>query len=367
MALYNGSQVEDWKLDNITELGNNNQSTFQPEIPSSLCSRGVYWPIHSPLILFLLSIVAANGIEILLVIFKETLRTVSNRFLVSLAVSDLLFGIIAIPLFLVCTINNQTILVCMFSTAVIRFTAISSVFHLFLIACDRYTMIVYPMKYQALLTRTRSTFLIILAWLLALISSFIQLSWYKASTGFADPLDGGILVDKVYVLFVLIVFLLLPLLAILFTYTHILIISLRHIFAARRRKINLDQPVSRIVHDLRGTFILLAMMLIFVGCWLPYFLLILQDHISDRFFVVSPGWELCLILYLRFIPPLTNPLLCAFCKQDFRRAWGSFVQQHRFSIRLNIYSLVSVSGMREKTLSTGANDVANPGGMTSSA
>lgn len=340
-----------------------NNSTVHRDNAIPLCRRGFYWPIHSPLILFWLFIVAANGIEIALMFWKETLRTVSNRFLVSLAISDLFFGVVAMPLFLVCNIN-QTILVCVFSTGFIRFTAISSVFHLLLVACDRYTMIVFPMKYHTILTRPRATFLITLTWCLAFLTSFIQLSWYKESSTFTHTRDGGFLIDKIYFLFVLTVFVFLPLLLIAFTYTRILIISLRHILSVRRRRRNLHQPVSPIVHDLKGTFVLLSMMLIFVGCWLPFFLLILQDHISETFFILNSGWSLCLILYLRFLPPLTNPLLCAFCKQDFRRAWDSFIRQQRLSIRLNIYSLVSVSGTRDRTLSTAVNDVTNAEGIT---
>ena len=348
MALCNGSAA-----DNTNETEN---CSFQQRSTSSLCSRGFYWPVHSPLILFLLFILAANGVEIVLMLFKEPLRTVSNRFLVSLAVSDLLFGVIGIPLFLVCSIKTS-ILVCVFSTLVTRFTAISSVFHLFLIACDRYTLIVYSMKYQTLFTKLRAAVFITLIWSLALVSSFIQMAWYEANNNFVKLKEGGMYMNKVYFLFVIVVFLFFPLLSMLFMYSHILTISLRHILAVRRRKRNLDQPVASIAHDLRGTFILLTMMLIFIGCWLPFFLLMLQDHISEKFFVIRPGWGLCIILYLRFLPPLTNAVLCAFCKQDFRRAWSSFFQQQRCPIHVNFHSLASVSGTRERTVSTAANEI----------
>ena len=349
MALCNGSVA-----DNTNETAEN--CSFQQRSTSSLCSRGFYWPIHSPLILFLLFIVAANGVEIVLMLLKEPLRTVSNRFLVSLAVSDLLFGVIGIPLFLVCSIRIS-ILVCVFSALVLRFTAISSVFHLFLIACDRYTLIVYSMKYQTLFTKPRAAVFIALIWSLALVSSFIQLAWYEMNWNFVKVKEGGMYMDKVYFLFVLVVFLFFPLLSMLFMYCHILTISLGHIFAVRRRKRNLDQPLASIAHDLRGTFILLTMMLVFAGCWLPFFLLMLQDHISEKFFVIRPGWGLCVILYLRFLPPLTNAVLCAFCKQDFRRAWSSFLHQQGCSIHVNFHSLASVSGTRERTASSAANDI----------
>ena len=349
MSFYNGSNGEILEIDNTTEVAN-----FSYPQRHHMCRRGFYWSIHFPLILFLFLILVGNGVEIILMVWKEVLRTVSNMFLVSLAVSDLLFGLVGIPLFIVCSIK-MSVIVCVFSALVVRFTAISSVFHLLAIACDRYTMIVHSMTYQQRLTKPRATVVIAFIWSLAFVSSFIQLAWYKASTNFEQLKDGAMQFDKVYLLFVLIIFLFVPLLSMLVMYSHILVISLRHIFAVRRRQRNLDQPLPPIVHDLRGTFILATMMVIFVGCWLPFFLQILQDHVSETFFIISQEWGYCVIFYLRFLPPLTNPVLCAFCKRDFRRAWLRLTRQSWWPIQVNFFSLPSVSGTRDRTVST-AND-----------
>ena len=354
MSFHNGSDEKILAIDNTTEMENFTSQGAS----SSLCMRGLYWPVHSPLILFLIFILAVNGVEIVLMIWKETLRTVSNMFLVSLAVSDLVFGLLGIPLFMVCSVK-RSLLVCFFSTLIARFTAISSVFHLFIIACDRYTMIVHSMRYQSLLTKRRASGFIAFMWSLAFVSTFLQMAWYKASSNYVELKDGGTQIDRVYFFFILIVFFFLPLFAMLFMYSHILVISLQHIFAVRRRKRNLDQRLPSMAHDLRGTFILLIMMLIFAGCWLPFFLLMLQSHISEKFLVINPGWGLCLVLYLRFLPPLTNPILCAFCKQDFRRAWSSFASQQRCPIHVNFHSLAAVSGTRDTTASSGLNDISS--------
>ncbi|KAL9979110.1 hypothetical protein ACROYT_G016721 [Oculina patagonica] len=314
----------------------------------SLCNRrGFNWPIQVPLILFLLFIVAANCIVIILTIWKETLRTVSNMFLFSLAISDLVFGLIGIPLFLACTIK-RSLLDCVLSMLVVRFTAISSVFHLFVIACDRYTIILYSMKYPSLVTKPRATGIIVIIWLLAFVSSIIQLTWYGWNDELMELKEDTIRIDRVYFLFLIIAFFFVPLLSMMYMYGHVLAISLRHIFAFRRRQKNLDQPLPSMAHDLRGTFILVTMMLIFISCWLPFFLLMLQDHVSEKFFVL-PEWGLCLVLYLRFIPPLANPVLCAFCKQDYRRAWRSLTRQQHWPTSVRFYSLGSVSGTRERT------------------
>lgn len=325
-----------------------NFSEKQEVFVGSVCAQGFYWPIHAPLILFLIFILAANCVVITLTIWKETLRTVSNMFLFSLTVSDLLFGLIGIPLFMACVVSTS-LLQCALSVLLARFTAISSVFHLFVIACDRYAIILHSMKYPALATKTRATVLIVLIWSLAFVSSSIQFAWYKWNNDLMELKEDTIQIDKVYFLFLITVFFFLPLLMMLYMYSHILVISLRHVFAFRRRRKNLDQPVPSIAHDLRGTFILVFMMLIFIVCWVPFFLLMLQDHISERFFYVVPGWGLCVILYLRFIPPLANPILCAFCKQDYRRVWRSLTRQQQWLRSVRFNNLPSGTGTRDRT------------------
>lgn len=328
---------------NDTSRGNN--SSIQQR-SGSVCTGGFYWPIQAPLIFYFLFILAANCIVIILTIWKEALRTVSNMFLFSLAISDLLFGLLGIPLFLACSIKSS-LLECALSVLLARFNAISSVFHLLVIACDRYTVILHSMKYPSLVTKPRATGIIVFIWVLALVSSSIQFTWYNLNE-LKKLKEETIRIDRVYFLLIIIAFFFVPLLLMIYMYSHVLAVSFRHIIAFRRRRKNLDQPVASIAHDLRGTFILVAMMLIFISCWLPFFLLMLQDHVSEQFLVI-PAWGLCVIFYLRFVPPLANSVLCAFCKQDYRRAWRTFTRQLHWPTRVRFNSLPLVSVTRERT------------------
>ena len=329
---------------NDTSPGNNSGIQQQS---GSVCTRGFYWPIQAPLIFYFLFILAANSIVIILTIWKEALRTVSNMFLFSLAISDLLFGLLGIPLFLACSMKSS-LLECALSVLLFRFNAISSVFHLLVVACDRYTIILYSMKYPSLVTKTRATGVIVFVWVFALVSSSIQFTWYNLNNELTLLKEETVRIDRVYFLLLIIAFFFVPLLSMLYMYSHVLAVSLRHIIALRRRRKNLDQPVASIAHDLRGTFILVTMKLIFISCWLPFFLLMLQDHVSEEFLVI-PAWGLCVIFYLRFIPPLANPVLCAFCKQDYRRAWRAFTRQLHWPSRVRFNSLPLVSVTRERT------------------
>lgn len=328
---------------NDTSYGN--KSSMQQKT-GSVCTGGFHWPIHGPLIFYFLLILAANCIVIILTIWKEALRTLSNMFLFSLAISDLLFGLLGIPLFLACSIK-RFLLQCALSVLIVRFNAISSVFHLLVIACDRYAIILHSMKYPSLVTKSRAIGVIVFIWVFALVSSTIQFAWYNLNE-LTMLKEKTIRIDRVYFLLIIIAFFFVPLLLMVYMYSHVLEVSFRHIIAFRRRRKNLDQPVASIAHDMRGTFILVTMMIIFISCWLPFFLLMLQDHVSEQFLVI-PAWGLCVIFYLRFIPPLANPVLCAFCKQDYRRAWGAFTRQLHWPTRARFNSLPLVSVTRERT------------------
>lgn len=329
---------------NDTSYGN--KSSMQQKT-GSVCTGGFHWPIHGPLIFYFLLILAANCIVIILTIWKEALRTLSNMFLFSLAISDLLFGLLGIPLFLACSIK-RFLLQCALSVLIVRFNAISSVFHLLVIACDRYAIILHSMKYPSLVTKSRAIGVIVFIWVFALVSSTIQFAWYNLNNELTMLKEKTIRIDRVYFLLIIIAFFFVPLLLMVYMYSHVLEVSFRHIIAFRRRRKNLDQPVASIAHDMRGTFILVTMMIIFISCWLPFFLLMLQDHVSEQFLVI-PAWGLCVIFYLRFIPPLANPVLCAFCKQDYRRAWGAFTRQLHWPTRARFNSLPLVSVTRERT------------------
>ena len=62
------------------------------------------------------------------------------------------------------------------------------------------------------------------------------------------------------------------------------------------------------------------MVVIFAGCWLPYFLAMLGDHMESSQLSITPDWVGRLLVVLSFIPPLFNPLLCTVVKKDFRQA-----------------------------------------------
>ena len=280
----------------------------------SACDGRFSWTVHGPLIVVSTLIVILNSIVLALMRRKERLQTLSNTILASLAVSDLLSGLFGIALFFGCSVAIMAghIALCVSSTLFMRFTAVSTVLHFLLVACDRHIMITFSLRYQALVNKCRVRGALIAIWLMSTLVATVELTWFETK----DSMEK----DKIYSILFIVVFLAVPLLSILCIYGHIIVVSTRHLLALRARHTNLKDEATNarsIARDLRGTVILISTLVVFAGCWLPFFLMILQDYLGARI-ISTTSWRLCLLLFARFIPPVTNPVLCALCKRDFR-------------------------------------------------
>ena len=299
------------------------------------CDGKFSWSVHGPLIVVSVFIIAFNCVEIALICWKKALREVSHVLLVSLAVSDLMSGLVGIPLIFGCSIlisNKAGKLppaVCVSSTLFMRFTAVSTVLHFLLVASDRYIMIMFSIRYQTLVTLPRVWSALVAVWLISLVISIVQLAWYQP-----ENLKEIKKEDTVYLFVLIVAFVAVPLLSLLFLYGRIIFVTLRQLYALRMRRKNLGGYFfhsQSIFRDLRGTVILVTMLIVFAICWLPFFLMILQHYINMQIIDPFSSWVLCFTLFARFIPPLTNSLFCAFFRRDFREAFQSWVRSRRAS------------------------------------
>ena len=272
-------------------------------------------------------IVVVNGLVISMVYKKKTLRSFTNLFLGSLALSDLVNGLVGVPLLLVCKMIRADI--CISSAFFIRFTGISSICHVLLIALDRYFAIVHPYRRASLITKRRAICAICLVWVFACLSSAIQLSWDNLNFGDASESEESVDINIGYSIICLVLFFLVPLLLMCFIYGRIFYISFKIAKNDRHLQDALHRG-SRAVHrEWRGRSVLVIMVVIFAGCWLPFFLAMLNDHSNEPDLTPSLVWVQRLLSVLVFIPPLTNPLLCTLAKKDFRQVLRGMIFKHK--------------------------------------
>jgi hypothetical protein len=229
-------------------------------------------------------------------------------------------GLVGIPLLVICLVRD-IINVCVPSAIFIRFIAISSVCHVLFIASDRYIFIVHYMKYHSLVTKRRAIVATISVWLLSLASSLIQLSWYIfhdiAVTEYEDVTEDH---NKRYSLACIVLFFAISLLLMCYIYGRIFYISFKRNKRDRQLSKNLQQRCRSLLHEWRGRSVLLITVVIFAGIWLPFFVTVLDDYMDPSEVLSMPVWAQRLLLFVGYIPPMLNPILCTLAKKDFRRA-----------------------------------------------
>ncbi|RVE67783.1 hypothetical protein OJAV_G00085040 [Oryzias javanicus] len=172
------SKMNDSLENNLTELYDtwtfSNSSTERGR-PPNITYVGFY--LHQPstaaifivsyLLIFLVCMLG-NGVVCFIVLRSRNMWTVTNLFILNLAVSDLLVGIFCMPTTLLDNIITGWpfgSLVCKLSGMVQGISVSASVFTLVAIAVDRFRCIVYPFKQK--LTISTATAIIVIIWVLA--------------------------------------------------------------------------------------------------------------------------------------------------------------------------------------------------------
>jgi len=109
-----------------------------------------------------------------------------------------------------------------------------SIGHICLLSCDRYIAIIYPLRYTEIVTRTRVTLALLVAWVAPVISMVIFPLFYVDSDGtqFRTSIIGcseftseHLLMHKVHLVFNSTLFVVIPFVVTIFVYGHIAKIS----------------------------------------------------------------------------------------------------------------------------------------------
>ncbi|KAL1482478.1 hypothetical protein MTO96_033767 [Rhipicephalus appendiculatus] len=122
----------------------------------------------------LLSAVTIIGNLMVMISFKldKQLQTISNYFLLSLAIADFSIGVISMPLFTMYTLYDHWPLgpfICDTWLAFDYLTSNASVLNLLIISFDRYFSVTRPLTYRARRTTKRAAIMIASAWVISLV------------------------------------------------------------------------------------------------------------------------------------------------------------------------------------------------------
>lgn len=294
---------------------------------------------HIPPLIVALFIIGLNGWVIFLVQTYSNLKTNMNMLLCSLALSDLLTGLLSIPLHVSCDVIRKTP-ICVASQLALRFTSVSTVCHLLAITIDRYIGIKYSLRYNAVVTKQRISITSFLIWGSSLFVSLIQLSFIDYDREDIDEENDDVMKHEIrYDVFSLLVFVALPFVIMFFVYGDMLLVILRQYRNIRQYNSPSWLETKRKTHqEWKAVLIFSIMLLMFLICWLPFFTVRLQHNLGDDFYEMSETVEFILV-YLRFLTSLFNPFMYILGKRDFRRAISA--SRKRFFDRLRSNSFHS--------------------------
>ncbi|XP_038627422.1 histamine H2 receptor [Tachyglossus aculeatus] len=299
----------------------------------------------------ILVVIGGNVVVCLAVGLDRRLHSPTNCFTVSLAVTDLLLGILVLPLSAISELRRTWLFsrtLCDIHTSLDVMLCTTSILNLFMISLDRYYAITAPLRYPALVTPSRVGTALAGIWTVSLLFSFlpIHLGWnaQDAPTATSYPPQCKLQVNKAYGLVDALVTFYIPLLVMGTTYYRIFKIA-----REQAKRINQargwwqgPRPGSPAAKEHKATVTLAAVMGTFIVCWFPYFTVFVYRGVKGDE-AVDKTLE-AVVLWLGYANSALNPLLYAALNRDFRAAYRRLLSCHRARTSAHLES----SGWREK-------------------
>ncbi|XP_031565335.1 octopamine receptor beta-1R-like [Actinia tenebrosa] len=261
-------------------------------------------------------ILLANTTVFVLIIKHKKLRRKNNYCLISLAISDFLTGLVALPLVIACQYDMNA---CTPMDLSQRFLSFSTILHLLVATSERYFKIRYPLRYKYYVTGARIGLILVAVWAMSLAFSLIQLTWINHT-------EEERYYDFIFSTSCVVAFAFLPFVITVAANVHVLWIihkekEIRYRMVQHERSPQCRKGSKRRSNERKAVLVYLAMTVSFMVGFLPYFILtFMADMQEDVGFGVS-----LFFLILRFTAPLVDPLLYTFFKTDFKSAFIDMV------------------------------------------
>lgn len=284
--------------------------------------------------------VAGNALVCWAVCLNSNLQTITNFFVVSLAVADIAVGLLAIPFAI--TISTgfcANFYGCLFIACFVLILTQNSIFSLLAIAVDRYIAITKSLRYNSLVTAQRAKGIIALCWVLSVgIGLTPMLGWntgWNATVAASDQTcPEGLtecLFEEVVILDYMVYFnffgcVLVPLVVMLVIYTNIFMaarhqlrrMSLKYAgVPARGETTSTRSTLEREVHAAKSLAIIVG---VFAVCWLPLHIINSFNHLCldcDR----PHLWVMNIAIILSHANSVVNPFIYAYRIQEFRKTF----------------------------------------------
>ncbi|XP_041640395.1 alpha-1D adrenergic receptor [Cheilinus undulatus] len=307
---------------------------------------------------FIMVAIVGNILVILSVVCNKHLQTVTNFFIVNLAMADLLLSIIVLPFsasleVLGCWVFGRVF--CNIWAAVDVLCCTASILSLCIISVDRYIGVKHCLKYPSIMTERRAVAILLLVWVLSTVISVGPLLGWKEP----PPVDESICSiteEPGYALFSSLFSFYLPLIVILFMYFRVYVVARRttkSLEAGVKRERDKSMEVVLRIHcrsvledartasakssknhpfrsslsvrlmkfskEKKAAKTLAIVVGMFILCWLPFFFFL---PIGSFFPALKPSETVFkVIFWLGYFNSCINPMIYPCSSKEFQRAF----------------------------------------------
>ncbi|XP_061191209.1 somatostatin receptor type 2-like [Saccostrea echinata] len=265
-----------------------------------------------------------NLLVIYVILNSPKMKTVTNMYIFNLALSDLIF-LLHIAMITTTTIVKhwvfgETVCRIFFMTASV--TTFSSVLTLTSLSVDRYIAVCKPVISQKHRQRLKAVFVIVFIWLLSLLLSMPIILYSKRTSHpylegkFSCQVDWpDVKVVPAYIIYTFILGFGIPLCFISTFYTCVIL----HMKSAG--PVNRQRSTEQRKNHRKVTYLVFAIILTYVICWLPYWVLqivlVVLSLYNTVIDTIAVALHICTVL--TFANSMINPILYAFISENFRQ------------------------------------------------
>jgi len=299
--------------------------------------------------------VCGNCLVIGAILRYRRLRTITNYFIISLAVSDLLIAALSMPFRIHHTLNSLCwdlgITVCEFWIFVDLLCSCASITNLSLISIDRFLALTFPLSYRSLMTKRRGIGAIALVWgYSGLIASLSFMNWSENAGTIAN--SECMKSDKYYYTFAITAGFFLPLTILVINYSLVFKVAFAQAKKLQLLKSSSMEPAEfsdvevspdprpsvvsigrierkkrkSILRELKATKTLAIVIGTFIVCWLPFFIIMFVVQFCTMCLpnIHPTGRQFIAIVFAYVLPLLNsavNPIIYSSFNSDFRSAF----------------------------------------------
>ncbi|XP_037092571.1 octopamine receptor beta-3R-like [Pollicipes pollicipes] len=313
-----------------------------------------------PLCTIIVMAILGNLLVVVSVCRYRKLRNITNCFVVSLAIADVLVALIAMPFNASVELSGRWMFgyaMCDVWNSLDVYASTVSIIHLCCISIDRYYAVVKPLNYPLVITEQRVIIMLTFVWVFPVTISFVPifLGWYTTAEHLAfrdqHPLVCNFIVNRAYAVISSSISFWIPSAIMCVMYYFVYQEAIRqakflykNASAASRSQIAMNggatsparkgpldgddragETVQKIRHEHKAARTLGIIMGVFVLCWLPFFTWYITVSLC-REACPCPDVVVVVLFWIGYLNSCLNPLIYAYFNRDFREAFRQTLQ-----------------------------------------